>query len=87
MSHSLKTTLRLDGELLRQTKKYAFERDQSLGEVVEQSLQLFLKQKGVVAKPGAGSFYRWAETLAKKKGFSHLKEADVVRLVRESRGH
>ncbi len=85
MNASLKTTLRLDGELLRRAKKYAIERDESLGEVIEQSLQLFLKQKGVMARPGDSHFYRWAETLAKKKGFSHLKEADVVRLVRESR--
>lgn len=87
MNTSLKTTLRLDGELLRQTKKYAIEQDKSLGEVIEQSLELLLKQKGVVSKPSARNFYRWAEALSKKKGFSHLKEGDVVRLIRESRGH
>lgn len=86
MTTALKTTLRLDGELLRQTKKYAVEQDKSLGEVIEESLELLLKQKGLVTKPSSKNFYRWAETLAKKKGFSHLKEADVVRLVRESRG-
>jgi len=86
MTTSLKTTLRLDGELLRQTKKYAVEQDKSLGAVIEESLELLLKQKGLVTKPSSKNFYQWAEALAKKKGFSHLKEADVVRLVRESRG-
>lgn len=84
---AMKTTLRLDKELLRQTKKYAVEQDKTIGEVIEQSLELFLRQKGIMNKPSSANFYRWAEALAKKKGFSHLKEADVVKLVRESRGH
>lgn len=29
--------------------------------------------------------YNWAEAISKKKGFSRLAEADLVRLVRESR--
>ena len=82
----MKTTLRLDRELLRQTKKFAVEQDKTLGEVIEQSLELLLRQKGVMNKPSSSHFYRWAEALAKQKVFSHLKEADVVKLVRESRG-
>jgi hypothetical protein len=85
METLLKTTLRLDRELLRQTKKYALEQDKSLGQIIEESLGLFLKQKGVSEKSSSKNFFRWAEALSKKKGFSHLKEADVVRLVRESR--
>lgn len=85
MDSSLKTTLRLDRELLQQTKKYALEQDKSLGQVVEESLGLFLKQKGVSEKTSSKHLYRWAEALSKKKHFSHLKETDVVRLVRESR--
>jgi hypothetical protein len=80
-----KTTLRLDRELLRQTKKFALEQDKTLGQVIEESLGLFLKQKGMTAKTSSKHLYRWAEALSKKKGFSHLQEADVVRLVRESR--
>jgi hypothetical protein len=85
MESLLKTTLRLDKELLRQTKKFALEKDKTLGQVIEESLGLFLKNQGVSAKTSSKHFYRWAESLSKKKGFSHLKEADVVRLVRESR--
>ncbi len=85
MESYLKTTLRLDRELLRQAKKYSREQDKTLGQVIEESLGSFLKQKGVSEKNSSKNFYRWAETLSKKKGFSHLKEADVIRLVRESR--
>jgi hypothetical protein len=85
METLLKTTLRLDKELLRQAKKYALEQDKSLGQIIEESLGLYLKQKGVSEKTSSKHFYQWAEALSKKKGFSHLKEADVVRLVRESR--
>ena len=81
----MKTTLRLDKELMRQTKKYAMEQEKTLGQVIEESLGLYLKQKGVSEITSSKHFYQWAESLSKKKGFSHLKEADVVRLVRESR--
>jgi DNA-binding phage protein len=30
-------------------------------------------------------FYQWAEDISKKKGFSELKEKDVVRLVKKAR--
>jgi hypothetical protein len=85
METAAKTTLRLDKELLRMAKKYALEQDETLGQVIEESLGLFLKQKGLSEKTNSKNFYRWAEALSKKRGFSHLKEADVVRLVRESR--
>ncbi len=85
MGSALKTTLRLDKELLRRTKKYALEQEKTLGQIIEESLGLFLKQKGVSEKTSFKHFNQWAEALSKKKGFSHLKEADVVRLVRESR--
>ncbi len=85
MITSMKTTLRLDPELLKMTKRIALQEDKTIGGVIEESLELYLKNKGVVSKPSSKNLYQWAETLAKKKGFAHLKEADIVRLVKESR--
>jgi hypothetical protein len=82
----VKATLHLDRELFRQTKEYALEQDKTLRQIIEESLESFLKQKGMFKKTSSKHFFRWAEALSKKKGFSHLKETDLVRLVRKSRG-
>jgi hypothetical protein len=44
-----------------------------------------LNPKKTSVKANFKQFYRWAENESKKKGFSRLVEADVIRLVRESR--
>jgi hypothetical protein len=50
-------------------------------------LEKFAREARAAYKTGktTAHLYKWAEALFKKKVFSHLKEADVVRLVRESR--
>ena len=87
MPSTLKTTLRIDPDLMRLTKRVALEEDKTIGQVIEESLELYLKQKGVVSKPSSKNIYQWAETLAHKNNFAHLKEADIVRLIKESRPH
>ncbi len=44
-----------------------------------------LNPRKTSVKANFKQFYRWAEIESKKKGFSRLMEADVIRLVRESR--
>jgi hypothetical protein len=44
-----------------------------------------LNPKKSSVKTNFKQFCSWAETLSKKKGFTRLMEADMVRLVRESR--
>jgi len=44
-----------------------------------------LNPKKTSVKANFKQFYRWAENESKTKGFSRLMEADVIRLVRESR--
>jgi len=44
-----------------------------------------LSPKKVSVKAKLKQVYGWAENISKKKGFSLLMEADLVRLVRESR--
>ena len=44
-----------------------------------------LNPKKTSVKANFKQFYNWAENESKTKGFSQLMEADVIRLVRESR--
>ena len=44
-----------------------------------------LSPKKVSVKAKLKQVYGWAENISKKKGFTLLMEADLVRLVRESR--
>lgn len=84
MSNAVKTTVRLDGALVKSVKRYAVDVDRTMGEIMEEALAEFLKKKG--ASNGRSTpFYAWAERLSRRKGFSRMKEGDIVRLVRECR--
>lgn len=84
MSNSVKTTVRMDGALVKSVKRYAVEAERTMGEVMEEALAEFLKKKGAAVSRST-PFYAWAERLSRRKGFSRLKEGDIVRLVRECR--
>ena len=45
----------------------------------------FLWWQEVMQREGATPFEVWAEGLAQEKGFAHLTEEDVARIVHESR--
>lgn len=76
-----KTTLRLDVSLMKTAKKLAVDENLSLTEMVNQALRRYLKN----LRPARKNFYRWAEQLAKKKGFQNLSEEDVIKIIHKSR--
>ena len=85
MSNPVKTTVRLDGDLVKTAKRYAVDVERTMGEIIEEALVDFLKKKGARSTAQSTPFYAWAERLSRRKGFAHLKEGDIVRLVRECR--
>ncbi len=85
MSNPVKTTVRLDGGLVKSVKRYAVDAERTMGEIIEEALAEFLKKKGAESNGRSTPFYAWAERLSRRKGFARLKEGDIVRLVRECR--
>ncbi len=76
-----KTTLRLDSSLVKEAKKIAVDENLSLTQMVNQALRRYIKN----LRSSRKNFYRWAEGLARKKGFQNLTEEDVVKIIRETR--
>ena len=48
--------------------------------------KLKMNEMIVMRKTNPNEIYRWAEVLAQKKGFAHLKEEDIVRLTKKYGG-
>jgi len=76
-----KTTLRLDSSLVKEAKKIAVDENLSLTQMVNQALRRYIKN----LRSSRKNFYRWAEGLARKKGFQNLTEEDVVKIIHETR--